>query len=61
MRVDIQLLQEHLGSGRLNEVTCSPKSNLLLNNIPNNFWLELLVTVSFLIFNATLSSVFISR
>ena len=44
-----------------NEVTCSSKSNLLLNNIPSSFSLELLVIVSFLIFNATFSSVFISR
>ena len=44
-----------------NEVTCSSKSNLLLNNIRSSFSLELLVMVSFLIFNAKFSSVFISR
>ena len=44
-----------------NEVTCSSKSHLLMNNIPNSFLLDLLVMVSFLIFNAAFSSVFISR
>ena len=42
-------------------MTCSWKSNLLLNNIPRSFWLELLVIVSVLIFNATFSSVLTSR
>ena len=44
-----------------NEVTCSSKSSLLLNNISSSFSLELLVIVSFLILNATFLSVFISR
>ena len=44
-----------------NEVTCSLKSNLLLNKIPSSYSLELLVIVSFLTFNVTFSSVFISK
>ena len=42
-------------------MTYSSKSNFLLNNIPSSFLVELLLIVSFLIFNASFSWVFISR
>ena len=59
-----QLLQEHLTSGRLSCIMkwhVHQNQTYFLNNVPSSFWLELLVIVSFLIFNATFSSVFISR